>query len=87
MEAARHWARGNRSEFLVAPDNLPAVACFTAMSTQWRVRADETLIGLRYEALPAVMDLLEIQSDSRPKIFASLRLMELEALSVSSGAV
>lgn len=50
------------------------------MQTQWTVGAS-TAVGLRYEALPVVFDLLGVAGD-RGELFAGLRVMEGEVLSL-----
>lgn len=61
------------------PDNLAAINVFIAMSTQWRIgMAGPT--GLDYAALPAVMDVVDIDQEARRAVFNDLRSMEEEAL-------
>lgn len=62
------------------PENWQALQVFSALQTQWNVGMNGA-IGLRYEALPVVLNLLEIQETDRAGIFNSLRIMESEALS------
>ena len=66
------------------PENVNAFLVFDAMRTQWRVgMAGAT--GLDYAALPATLDLLDIEFDedmTRKQLFSQLRLMEYEALSL-----
>jgi len=50
------------------------------MQTQWTVGAS-TAVGLRYEALPVVFDLLGVAGD-RGELFAGLRVMEGEVLAL-----
>lgn len=54
---------------------------FEAMGTQWRV-GPSGATGLDYGALPAVMDLLAVPQDQRRQVFADVRVMESEAISV-----
>jgi hypothetical protein len=66
------------------PENVNAFLVFDAMRTQWRVgMAGAT--GLDYAALPATLDLLDIEFDedtTRKQLFSQLRVMEYEALSL-----
>jgi hypothetical protein len=63
----------------VWPENFEAVRLFIAMGTQWNVGMSGA-IGLRYEALPAVMRLSGIPSAERRAAFDGLRIMERAAL-------
>lgn len=62
------------------PDNWQALQVFDAMSTQWNVGAESVVIGLRYEALPFVMQALGVKAKNRKELLAELRVMEKEAL-------
>lgn len=67
----------------VWPENWPAVQVFAALQTQWAVAGmGNTVIGLRYEALPTVFDLLRVKRRQRPELFDALRVMESAALEV-----
>jgi hypothetical protein len=66
-------------EIEIWPENWPAVEVFSAMLTQWRIGMGGPT-GLDYAALPAVMDLLEVER--RTECFAGLQVMESEALEV-----
>lgn len=49
------------------------------MNTQWRVgMAGAT--GMDYAAMPVVMDMVGVEGANRPDVFASVQLMEQEAL-------
>ena len=49
------------------------------MATQWRTgMAGAT--GLDYTAMPVVMDMVGIKKKRRSEVFASVRIMEQEAL-------
>lgn len=63
----------------VWPENEITVRTFVAMGTQWNVGFSGA-IGLRYEALPVVFDVLGIAADERAAVFAGLRTMEHAAL-------
>lgn len=60
-------------------ENLPTVEVFADMMTQWNV-GPGGVVGLRYEALPVVLDLHAIPATDRPGVFAGLRVMERAAL-------
>lgn len=65
----------------VWPENWQALEIFSALQTQWRISmAGPT--GLDYAVLPAVMELQHIAAPDRPGLFASLQVMESEALKV-----
>lgn len=61
----------------VWPENMPVLRLFDAMRTQWRVGYSGAY-GMDYSALPAVMDLLNI--NDRQWAFEGFRVMEDEAL-------
>ena len=61
------------------PDNIDSVNVFSAMSTQWEV-GPGGVIGLRYEALPAIKEALRIGRRKWAQVFQDLMVMEDEAL-------
>ena len=63
------------------PENWLALQIFSALGTQWNV-AYGGYVGLRYEAMPPIFEAYSIRKKKRAEIFASLRIMENEALSV-----
>lgn len=63
------------------PDTEVSFMVFEAMGSQWRVGPGGAT-GLDYGALPAVMDLLAVAQDQRRQVFADVRVMESEAISV-----
>lgn len=73
-----------RTDFAVLPRNETTVLVWCAIAaTQWSIVAGfggAQYIGLRYEALPAVLDLLQVPPDERPRVFRGIRLMERVAL-------
>lgn len=87
-EAAIQQMRAARpsSDLLVFEDCWPAVAAFCALSTQWNVVAAGMgglfYVGLRYEAIPDVLDEIGVPAGERAAVRADLRLMEAEALKV-----
>lgn len=70
-------------DFLVEiwPDHLHAFNLFNAMNTQWRIAAGGGVVGLDYNAIPAVMLMLGIPRSERATVFTDLRVFESVALS------
>ncbi|MCM8599909.1 MAG: DUF1799 domain-containing protein [Candidatus Accumulibacter sp.] len=66
--------------FGVWKENVLPLEVFLALQTQWAVGGMGGVIGLRYEALPAVLDLLQIKKRRRRDLFAALRVLEAETL-------
>lgn len=58
---------------------MPTVEVFSAMGTQWNTGM-AGLTGLRYEALPTVLRLLNVSRGEWGDIFQGLRVMEGETL-------
>lgn len=67
------------AEVGIYPDNMPAVALFADMRTQWRVGPCGP-IGLDYLALPVVFRLRRVPVADRTELFDDLRVMERAAL-------
>jgi hypothetical protein len=67
----------------VWPDIWPAFLLFEAMSTQWRTGMGGA-VGLDYNAIPAVAQMLNIKRRDLPRMFHDLRVMESEALLIMS---
>lgn len=65
----------------VWPCCWPAVSVMAAMQTQWRV-AMGGRFGLDYNVLPFVLETNEVPRDQWRLVFADLRVMEEEALSI-----
>ncbi len=61
------------------PENMTTVEVFASMTTQWQTGMNGPT-GLRYEALPVVLDLLGIAAPARRDVFDGLRVMERAAL-------
>lgn len=57
---------------------------FAALGTQWNVGAGG-VIGLRYEAIPVVLEAFGIKKKERAGMLSALRIMEDEALGVLRG--
>lgn len=72
---------GSTQVVAVWPENWPAVEVFAALQTQWTVDPSGRPCGLRYEALPVVLDLLGVAGD-RAELFAGLCVMERAVLAV-----
>ena len=62
----------------VWPDHWAPMKVMNAMATQWNVSQTGVAIGLRYEALPVVLDLLEVPKDERRALFGDLQVLEAE---------
>lgn len=62
-------------------DNWSTVVAFHAMNTQWQVGFGGP-VGLRYEALPVVLELQGIPRSEWRDVFDGVRVMESEALAV-----
>jgi len=62
------------------PENWPAFRLFAALSTQWRLAPGGEPIGLRYEAMPPLLDLMQFDRIDRADLLPRLQLMEKEAL-------
>ncbi len=62
------------------PENWTTVEVFAAMSTQWNTAGMGGVVGLRYEALPAVMRFCGVSPAERATVFHGLRVMEGAAL-------
>lgn len=63
----------------VWPENWRTVEVFIAMGTQWNVGMSGA-IGLRYEALPTVLDAIGVAAADHADVFTGLRVMERAAL-------
>ena len=63
------------------PDNVQTVNVFVAMSTQWRSGMGGAT-GLDYAGLPFVMRTCGVRHVDRADVFAGVRAMENEALTV-----
>lgn len=61
------------------PDMLQAVEIFSAMSSQWNVGTGG-LIGLRYEALPLILDAHAVAPEKRKDLLSDIRTMERAAV-------
>lgn len=66
---------GEPEEIDVWPDNWPIKQVFDAMLSQWNVGMGG-VVGLRYEALPLVLELHGIEGEMRWEVFDGLRAME-----------
>jgi hypothetical protein len=79
-----------RSDYPLLPQNAPVVRVWCAIAaTQWSVisgMGGSAYLGLRYEALPAVLELLQVAPGERPGVFRRLRVMEREALRLLNAA-
>lgn len=69
---------GPADEIDVYPDHWVPMQVAQAMGTQWNMAPNGRVIGFRYEALPVVMQLLEVPRKDRPEVFETLRVLESE---------
>ncbi|MHB0925885.1 MAG: DUF1799 domain-containing protein [Gallionellaceae bacterium] len=60
-------------------ENYQIKQVFSAMLSQWNVGMNG-VIGLRYEALPLVLELHGIEAEQRREVFDGLRVMERAAV-------
>lgn len=60
-------------------ENYQIKQVFSAMISQWNVGMNG-VIGLRYEALPLVLELHGIEAEQRREVFDGLRVMERAAV-------
>lgn len=63
------------------PDNWVPFQVFAALSTQWNV-GPHRAIGLRYEAIPVVLQMGGVEEKEHAQILQDLRVMEREALTI-----
>lgn len=66
-------------------DHATALAVFSRCSTQWNVGLSGAT-GLRYEAIPVLMDLLEVPKSERLEVFECVRTMELHTLELMAAS-
>lgn len=65
--------------FEVWEENWSAFCVFAGMQTQWNV-SWSGLVGLRYEALPLVLQAEGVPPDTWPEVIAGVQSMESEFL-------
>jgi hypothetical protein len=61
--------------------NEMSFGVFVALQTQWRIGMGGPT-GLDYGAVPVVLDLYQVATDERRRVFDDVRVMEAEALKV-----
>lgn len=66
----------------VYPDHWVPMQVAKAMGTQWNVSGGGVPIGLRYEALSLVFEMLEVPRLERPGVFEVLQVLESEMKSI-----
>lgn len=66
----------------VYPDHWAPLQVVQAMGTQWNTGPTGRVVGLRYEALPIVFQMLQVPRGDRPEVFAVVRVLEAELLSI-----
>lgn len=82
IEQARGSAQQSR-DLEIFEDNVPAVAVFQRMHTQWRTRGmDGAIMGMDYAPLPFVMRMCGIAANQRQAVFEDIVIMEIETLKV-----
>lgn len=69
------------SVFYLWPDNLDSINTFVCLITQWRTGVNGA-VGLDYSAIPTVLNLNSVPAEKWPDLFADLRVLEDEALSI-----
>jgi hypothetical protein len=69
---------------VVWPENWPVLRLWLRLETQWRLAPNGRVLGLRYEAVEAVMRLAGLKK--RRRLFDQLQEMEQEALNAWEGA-
>lgn len=62
------------------PDTATAIQVFAQLLTQWNVGGMGAVIGLRYEAIHAVMEVMDVPRADRRELLGDLRVMEAAAL-------
>lgn len=76
------------TEFLVLPENWPAVRLFTKCNTQWKKTVVQSMTGTTvfYDGLdyPAINTLIEVfyPDENKTDLFERLQILEYEALSL-----
>lgn len=60
-------------------ENMPVIAVFSAMQTQWRMGFNGP-VGLDYSVLPLIMRATGVSRANLPDIFDGVHTMELAAL-------
>lgn len=73
-------ANTNDDRLEIWPENVDTVSIFLRLSTQWVVGGMGGIVGLNYQAVEAVFNILDIED--RAEIFAGLQIMERAALAV-----
>ena len=63
------------------PENEPAFALFTTINTQWRIGMGGPT-GLDYNVLFSCMERMQLSPEAFDQIFADVRVIEIEALSI-----
>lgn len=65
------------------PENVETVTAFLRLQTQWIVGAMGGLVGLNYQAVEALFNIIE--TTDRAKVFDGLQVMERAALQIING--
>lgn len=64
----------------VWPENVTATNVFISMATQWRLLPQGGVLGLDYNALPGVMEMVGVDRKDWPDTFDKIRVMEDAAM-------
>lgn len=81
---AAEGQKKQETNYLVLPENWPALQLFLSCATQWRYAPLGGITGLDYQALAALMDMQQIPLIERPERLAQVQWIErgvLETLS------
>lgn len=70
----------NSDLFEVWPENVETVSVFLRLQTQWVLGGMGGFIGLNYQSVAAVLDLLEIEK--KAEVFEGVQVMERTALRI-----
>ncbi len=79
-EANKKKDPDNARDFIVWPENWPALALFLACRTQWHYAPMGQRIGLDYCQVEAAMNMQGKTWTERPTLFDELQLIEYGAL-------
>ena len=74
IEQLDQMIHAEEGETEIWPDMAAAVEVFSAMSDQWNV-GPGGVIGLRFEALPVILDAHEIPLQARKGLIADVQIM------------
>lgn len=67
----------------VWPENWAGLGVFRAMQTQWATVGMGSLMGLRYEGLPFVLEMQGVPRSDWPEATAAVQVLERETVALS----